>query len=132
MTEMGFYSCLIWTRYLKLKSKIVSVDANRNWYDMTLNFACLYSTYWYWIETNFMQSWVWYRRPPLISLYDLSSKLAENLHFNALWGTATDMLKMPKIVEFPVSYQNYTKFLSLFHTFYKYRKVANSTFWSTS
>ena len=104
MTEMGFYSCLIWTRYLQLKSKIVSADANQNWYDMTLNFACLYSTDWYWIETNFMQSWVWYRRPPLISLYDLSSKLAENLHFNALWGTATDMLKVLKIAEFPVKF----------------------------
>ena len=41
----------------------------------------------FWIEfTKFMQPSSSKKGPPSISLYDLSSKLAKNLHFNALWG----------------------------------------------
>ena len=44
----------------------------------------------FWIEfTKFMQPSSSKKGPPSISLYDLSSKLAKNLHFNALWGPGT-------------------------------------------
>ena len=55
---------------------------------MTLNFAFIARTYSLMILLNRRISCrvEFGRRPPLISLYDLSSKLAKNLHFNALWG----------------------------------------------